>query len=70
MKKTRLSDQAVRSDRRSFVLNSVKVGGGIAGTVALPLEALTLEEAPQEQVQDEKYRVSEHIAAYYKSCDI
>lgn len=57
-----------RDSRRSFLRKGVVVSGGLAGAAALPGEALAAaEQAPEQKTQKEGYRLTEHIAEYYKS---
>ncbi len=70
MKQTQSVKNQVRTSRRSFLRKSVIVGGGVAGSTALPGQVLAAEEIPDPEVKDENYRMTEHIAEYYKSAKL
>ncbi|MBS1269655.1 MAG: hypothetical protein MAG794_00606 [Gammaproteobacteria bacterium] len=55
-------------DRRNFLRNSTVTGAGAIVAAAVPDTALAMnfgEEGPAKQ--DENYRLTKHIADYYKS---
>jgi hypothetical protein len=70
VKQTQSVKNQVRTSRRSFLRKSVIVGGGVAGAAALPVQVLAAEEIPDPEVKDENYRMTEHIAEYYKSAKL
>lgn len=75
MKHTQSSKQSKsqnpRDSRRSFLRKGVVVGGGLAGASALSGEALAAtDEMPVQDTQQEGYRLTEHIAEYYKTAKL
>jgi hypothetical protein len=59
-----------RSSRRSFLRKGALVGGGVATAAALPGQALAAEELPEPEVKNDNYRVTDHIAEYYKTAKL
>ena len=57
--------ESKQSSRREFLRNSAVAGAGAAIVASSPAIALT----ESEQIEEESrgYRVTEHIAAYYKT---
>jgi hypothetical protein len=54
--------------RRQFISSGVILGAGAVAAVALPNAALAAQEAPKvESKKEEGYRLTQHIADYYKS---
>jgi hypothetical protein len=70
VKQTQSVKNQVRTSRRSFLRKSAIVGGGAAGVAALPGQVLAAEEIPEPEVKNEDYRMTEHIAEYYKSAKL
>jgi len=70
VRKTQSSDDKLRAERRTFLQKSALVGGGVASAVALPGQALAAEDRPEPQEERDGYRMTEHIAEYYKSADL
>lgn len=57
-----------KTGRRSFLRNSALAGAGAAIVASAPASALTLtEEAEQAGPESKGYRVTKHVAAYYKT---
>lgn len=56
--------------RRNFIKRSTLLGAGVASAVALPVSAFASASASDEPVKPERnqgYRLTAHIAEYYKS---
>jgi hypothetical protein len=70
MKKTPSPKNQERSSRRSFLRKSALIGGGVASAAALPGQVLAAEEIIEPEVKNENYRMTEHIAEYYKSAKL
>ncbi len=70
MKKTQAMKNHTRSSRRSFLRKSAIVGGGVAGAAALPGQTLAAETIPEPETGSDGYRMTEHIAEYYKSAKL
>lgn len=62
----KVSDKQLET-RRSFLRKSVAIGGGVAGVTALSGEAQAAAETPSDEVKEEGYRLTDHVAEYYKS---
>lgn len=56
-----------QSGRREFLRNSAVAGAGAAIVASSPASALTLTEAEPSEDESRGYRVTEHVAAYYKT---
>jgi len=57
-----------QTGRRNFLRNSAFAGAGAAIVASAPASALTLaEETGQTETGSKGYRVTEHVAAYYKT---
>lgn len=63
------SQQTLDQRRRDFLRNTATAGAGVAVAVTLPglASASTEEEAPAEVDSKKGYRLTPHIAAYYKT---
>ncbi len=60
--------QPDQTSRRKFLRNSAVAGAGAAIAVSAPASAVSLtEEEKVEKKTTSGYRVTEHIAAYYKT---
>ncbi len=70
MKKTQSTKSQDRSSRRSFLRKSAFIGGGVASAAALPGQALAAEELTEPEVKNDNYRMTDHIAEYYKSAKL
>lgn len=70
MKKTQSAKPQEHTSRRSFLRKSALIGGGVASASALPGQALAAEELSEPKVKNENYRMTEHIAEYYKSAKL
>ena len=54
--------------RRQFISSGVILGAGAVAAVALPNTALAVSETPEAKTKKEEgYRLTQHIADYYKS---
>lgn len=54
--------------RRQFISSGVILGAGAVAAVALPNTALAAKDIPEvENKKEEGYRLTQHIADYYKS---
>lgn len=53
--------------RRQFITSGVALGATAVAAVAIPNAALADEIAPVESKKEEGYRLTQHIADYYKS---
>lgn len=60
----------LRRGRRSFLRNTAVMGGAATGAAVLPGEALATEDIPAIEVRDDGYRMTDHIAEYYKSAKV
>ena len=57
--------------RRSFLRKSALAAGGLAGAATLPGEVLAdVENLPEKETQQAGYRLTEHIAEYYKTAKL
>lgn len=57
--------------RRMFLRRSMMMGAGIAGIVTLPTQALAKDpDTTQHESRQEGYRLTKHIAEYYKSAEL
>jgi len=70
VKKTQSTKTQERSSRRSFLRKSALIGGGVASAATLPGQALAAEEVIEPEVKNDNYRMTEHIAEYYKSAKL
>ncbi|MBV2093161.1 MAG: formate dehydrogenase [Candidatus Thiodiazotropha sp. (ex Ctena orbiculata)] len=63
------SRQTPDNQRRAFLRGTAGAGVGVAALAALPgLTAASVEEASEDQSESQKgYRLTPHIAAYYKT---
>ena len=59
--------QLQQTSRRKFLRDSAVVGAGAAVVASSPATALNLTEEEQAEDKSRGYRVTEHIAAYYKT---
>ena len=59
--------QTKHSSRRKFLRDSAAVGAGAAIAASAPASAISLAEKDEAEDNNKGYRVTEHIAAYYKS---
>ena len=61
-------------DRRKFLSGGAVLGAGVIAAVAIPGSvAVAAEQAPtldKEEVKEEGYRLTQHIADYYKSASV
>ena len=55
--------------RRQFISSGIILGGGAIAAVALPNTAVAAQEIPEAEntKKEEGYRLTQHIADYYKS---
>ncbi len=55
--------------RRQFISSGIVLGAGAITAVALPNAAMAAQEIPEAEntKQEEGYRLTQHIADYYKS---
>ena len=54
--------------RRQFISSGIVLGAGAITAVALPNAAMAAQEIPEaENKKEEGYRLTQHIADYYKS---
>ncbi len=54
--------------RRQFISSGAILGAGAVVAVAIPNTALAIQETPKvENKKEEGYRLTQHIADYYKS---
>ena len=71
MKKTQADKNHVSNSRRSFLRKSAIVGGGVAGSAGLSGQVLAESEAlTPETDTEEGYRMTKHIAEYYKTAKL
>ena len=71
MNKTHLDKKHVSNSRRSFLRKSAIVGGGVATAASMPGQALAeADEVVPSTKTEEGYRMTEHIAEYYKSAKV
>lgn len=70
MKQTQSNKTQKRSSRRSFLRKGALVGGSVATAAALPGQALAAEELPEQAAKSDSYRVTDHIAEYYKTAKL
>lgn len=56
-----------QTGRRNFLRTSAVAGAGAAIVASSPSSALALTEVEQAEKESSGYRVTEHIAAYYKT---
>ncbi len=57
--------------RRTFLRKSALAAGGLAGAATLPGEVLAdADNLPDEETQQAGYRLTEHIAEYYKTAKL
>ena len=70
MKQTQSIKNQKRTSRRSFLRKGALVGGGVAAATALPGQALAAEEIPEAEAGNDNYRMTEHIAEYYKTAKL
>ena len=71
MRKTQqfTTDDAIT--RRVFLRRSLTIGAGVAGAITLPAQAaVSVTEELHSEAKQEGYRMTEHIAEYYKSAKI
>lgn len=59
--------QPDQTSRRKFLRNSAVAGAGAAIAVSAPASAVSLTEEEKVEKKASGYRVTEHIAAYYKT---
>ena len=59
--------QTKQASRRKFLRDSAVVGAGAAIAASSPASALNLTEEEQVEKKSQGYRVTDHIAAYYKT---
>ena len=53
--------------RRQFISGGAILGAGVVAAVALPNTALAAKDIPKADKKEEGYRLTKHIADYYKS---
>ncbi len=70
MKQTQSIKNQKRNSRRSFLRKGALVGGGVATAAALPGQALAAEDVPEPEANNDSYRVTDHIAEYYKTAKL
>ena len=70
MKQTQSIKNQKRSSRRSFLRKSALAGGGVATAAALPGQALAAEDLPEPESKSDSYRMTDHIAEYYKTAKL
>ena len=70
MKKTQPSKTPKHNSRRSFLRKSALIGGGVASAAAMPGQVVAAEAPIEPTVKDDNYRMTEHIAEYYKSAKL
>jgi len=70
VKKPQSTKNQERSSRRSFLRKSALVGGGVASATALPGQVLAAEDIAEPESNSDNYRMTEHIAEYYKSAKL
>ena len=71
MKNTQADKNQVSKSRRSFLRKTAVVSGGVAGAAGLSGQVLAETEAPAPATDtDEGYRMTAHIAEYYKTAKL
>ena len=70
MKKVQAADQQINSKRRSFLRTGAVVGGSVAGATGLAGKAIAADEVPEAETREEGYRMTRHIAEYYKTAKL
>jgi hypothetical protein len=57
--------------RRQFINSGLILGAGAVAVVALPSAAQAASDTPEEKTKkDDGYRLTQHIADYYKSASV
>lgn len=71
MRKTQRFTTEDAITRRLFLRRSLMIGAGVAGAITLPAQAVaSVTEETGSEAKQEGYRMTEHIAEYYKSAEI
>jgi hypothetical protein len=70
VKQTQSVKNQKRSSRRSFLRKGAIAGGSVAEATTLSGEVLAAEEIPDTETKSDSYRMTDHIAEYYKTAKL